>query len=84
MTDSAFLSRVYDAKHRFEQENGCAPQYILLPEDAQNDLQKYIEEADRCGLLKKSNDGKNFREQIAGMLVLRNRSEGIPPLTVSL
>lgn len=79
-----FLSRVYDVKHKFERDNGCAPQYLLLSEAAQNALQEFIEEQDRAGFLRKDFPAEPVREQLCGMLVLRNAHEGMPPLTACL
>ncbi len=84
---SPFISRVYDAKFKFERDNGCAPEYLLLSEQAQNDLQEFIEEQERAGMLQKENIkplSPSFREQLCGMFVLRNSAEGIPPLTAFL
>lgn len=73
-----FLSRVYDAKHRFMREYGIEPKQIFLGPAEMLELHDYIQELKRNGFLIADPEGcKNHGSEIAGMTIIDLTADGM-------
>lgn len=73
-----FLSRVYDAKHRFMREYGIEPKQIFLGPAEMLELHDYIKELERAGwLVPDPSKDSNRGSEIAGMTIIDLTADGM-------
>lgn len=75
---STFLSRVYDAKHRFMREHGSEATQLFLGPAESLELREYVKQLQQAGLLIRDPDhDANYKNTLAGMKVIGLASDGM-------